>query len=353
MSKKIVLLVCLVALVVVGGVMYRVSSVKAPLVPIPAVDQSIPKKNTVAYQWQWENFTDKKTAPPTPESAEDEEEENTAPRGEVPYDVVKIYSILQSVEIGDDGRVMPNHTAKVALDIGFDDLGLDLSPAAIAELQELIRIGLPGEAGEEAAMVLENYHQFLLAEEEFNHQTSEGMPVGDRYDELVQLRREYLGTEMADQLFQVEDVQARHMISSFAVHQNQDLNEDEKRAELDALQESFDEKMLALGQLEPEIAAEAKVQRLRDSGATDAEIYSARENILGVERAQELQAADREEVRWQNNFNGFWQARQQIVQAGLDDAEKERQIEQLLNQHFTPDERERARLTAFKWESKD
>ncbi len=143
------------------------------------------------------------------------------------------------------------------------------------------------------------------------------------------------------------------MISSFAVHQNQDLNEDEKRAELDALQESFDEKMLALGQLEPEIAAEAKVQRLRDSGATDAEIYSARENILGVERAQELQAADREEVRWQNNFNGFWQARQQIVQAGLDDAEKERQIEQLLNQHFTPDERERARLTAFKWESKD
>jgi lipase chaperone LimK len=65
-----------------------------------------------------------------------------------------------------------------------------------------------------------------------------------------------------------------------------------------------------------------------------------------------LDAVDREDAQWQSRFDGFWQARNYVMQAGLDDAERERQIQQLLNQYFSPDERERARETSFDWQAR-
>jgi lipase chaperone LimK len=42
-----------------------------------------------------------------------------------------------------------------------------------------------------------------------------------------------------------------------------------------------------------------------------------------------------------------------VMQAGLDDAERERQINQLLEQYFTPEERDRARATSFDWQARE
>jgi lipase chaperone LimK len=42
-----------------------------------------------------------------------------------------------------------------------------------------------------------------------------------------------------------------------------------------------------------------------------------------------------------------------VIQAGLDDNERERQIEQLMNQYFSPEERERARATSSEWQAQD
>ena len=271
----------------------------------------------------------------------------------MPYDVVRIYNILQTIHLDDFGNVVPDHTAKKALDKGFDDLGPNLSAASMAELQELIRIGLPGAAGEEAALVMKQYYQFRLAEQEFNQQTNGQELVIDRYEELTQLRRDFLGDEIASQLFAVEDAQARHMLDIFALHQNDDLTEEEKLSQQEVLQDEFNDRLLALGQLQPEDAAEDKVRRLREQGATSEEIYSAREIILGETRALELAAADREETQWQNNFTRFWQARQQVMRAGLDEAERERQINQLLDQYFSAEEQERARLTSFEWQARE
>jgi lipase chaperone LimK len=114
----------------------------------------------------------------------------------------------------------------------------------------------------------------------------------------------------------------------------------------------LNDRLLALGQLQPEEAAAEKVQRLREQGASSADIYSTRTALLGTEGARNLAAVDREEKQWQARFNGFWQARRYVMQAGLDEAERDRQIEQLLNQYFSPAERERARATSFEWQAR-
>jgi lipase chaperone LimK len=329
---------------VIGGFAYWALRGDEAAVQTPPSRADVQKKsaNTIAHEWQWKNFDDGKT------TAADK----PGPAGEVPSNVVAIYRILQGIKVDESGHVVPDQTMKEALEEGFQQLGPDLTATSMSELQKSIRTGLPGQAGEEAAAILENYYRFRLAETEF-----EGHPVNqspaDHYERLVQLRRSYLGAEIADKLFAVEDVNGRHMLAAIAIQANASLTDEQKQAQQRALQDTLEDRLLAMGLVKPEEAAAEKVQRLRERGASNADIYSTREALLSAEGAHDLAAADREEAAWQSRFNGFWQARRYVEQAGLDDDERERQIEQLLDQYFNPEERERARLTSFDWQARE
>ncbi|HEX2242309.1 MAG TPA: lipase secretion chaperone [Gammaproteobacteria bacterium] len=359
--RKSVLIFGLAAAAVIAGMVYwALPQDEIPVSKRGAIQDQ--NTETIAYKWRWENLAKTKPAPKV--DGKDSEVDKARPAGEMPYDAVAVYRVLQSIKLDENGRLVPDQTAMQALEKGYSELGPNLSPEAMSELQKLIRAGLPGPAGEEAALILENYYRFRSAEVEFNQQRESQTPMAesglkgqlptvDRYEELVQLRRSYLGKETADSLFAVEDAQARHMFAAIAIQQNTNLTAEEKQAQQEALQEQLNERLLALGQVEPQEAAAEKVQRLRETGATSAEIYSTREAMLGAEGARELAMADQEEAQWQRRFNGFWQARRYVMQAGLDETERERQIEQLLNQYFSPEERDRARATSSEWQAQD
>lgn len=353
MEKKSVLISGLAAAAVIGAVAYWGLLRDETAAPKPSAVIQEQSPDSIAYKWQWGNFTNTKSAP-------DADADNQT--GEMPYDAVGVYKVLQSIRIDENGRLVPDQTAMQALERGYSELGPNLSARDMAELQELIRVGLPGPAGQEAAQILENYYRFRAAEAEFNQLRAETgsnaqmpnqLPTGERYEELVELRRSYLGKEVADSLFAVEDAQARHMFAAIAIQQNANLSAEEKQARQAALQEQLNDRLLALGQLEPQEAAAEKVQRLRETGASNADINSTRTAMLGEEGAREAAAADEEEAQWQRRFNGFWQARRYVMQAGLDGAERERQIEQLLEQYFSAEERDRARATSSDWQARD
>jgi lipase chaperone LimK len=347
MPTKPALLSSFAAAALIGGLAYWLLSSDTTTVPVPSADEST---NTIAHQWQWQNFTH--TTPASSAGANSPPPHEPHPTAQVPSDAVGIYRILQSTRLDENGRVIPDQTLKEALEEGFEELGPGLSPAALSELQSSIRTGLPGQAGEEAARILEDYYRFRLAEMEFNGQLANQSPA-EHYEKLVQLRRDYLGAEISHKLFAVEDTNARHMLAAIAIQTNPNLTGEEKEAQLGALQEKLNNSLLAQGLLEPEEAAAQKVQRLREQGASSTDIYSTRNAILGAEGARELAAVDREEAKWQIHFKGFWQARQYVMQAGLDEVERERQIDELLDQYFSPDERERARVTSFDWQARD
>lgn len=355
MSKKTVLISGLAAAAAMGGLAYWVlSGEKAAdesLTPAPtsSVDFQVQNANTIANNWRWESFSDTQRAP----SAGNTSEGGQPRPSKVPYDVVEVYKVLQSIKLDENGRVVPDQTAMQALERGFHDLGPNLSTEAMAGLQDVIRSGLPGPAGEEAARILENYYRYRHAEMEFNEQRDIQKSAMEHHKELMQLRRSYLGSDIADQLFAVEDAQARHMLAAIAIDQNANLTAEEKQAQQAALQEKLNNRLLAAGQLEPEEAAAEKVRHLREQGASSADIYASRQALLGAEGARELAEADREEAQWQSRFNGFWQARRYVMQAGLDEAERDRQVEQLLEQYFGPEERERARATSSEWQARD
>jgi lipase chaperone LimK len=350
MPKKSILISGLAA-AVIGGLAYWMLPGDESSVPTQtSADIQIKNTNTVASNWQWKNFND---AQPTPSADKNSEDDKPGPTDALPYDAVEVYKVLQSLKLDEDGRLVPDQTVLKALEIGYRDLGSDLSQEAMAGLQDVIRKGLPGQAGEEAALILENYYRYRSAESEFHEQLANQLPAASHYEELIQLRRNYLGQEVADQLFAVENAQARHMLAAIAIEKNTNLTDEEKQAQHKALRDKLNNRLIAQGQLDPEEVAAEKVTHLREQGASNDEIYSTRQAILGAEGASELAVADREEAQWQSRFNGYWQARRYVMQAGYDEAERQRQIEQLLNQYFRPEERDRARATSFEWQARD
>jgi lipase chaperone LimK len=351
MPKISVVISCLAAAGVIGGLAYWELSKDETVVAMPAPNADVQDKptDTVADKWQWQNFANTK---PVSNTGENLKGVKPLPKGEVPANVVGIYKIVQSMKLDANGRVVLDDSVSAALEEGLEGLPSNLSAAAMAELQKMIRTGLPGQAGEEAARLFENYYRFRAAEAEFIEQPVTQLPA-DHYEKLVQLRRSYLGAETADKLYAVEDTQGRHMMAAIAIQTNPNLTDEQKEAQQKTLQEKLNDRLLAQGLLAPEEAAAEKVQRLREQGASSADVYSARKAILGSEGARDLAAADREEAKWQSRFNGFWQARRYVMQAGLDQAERERQIEQLMDQYFSPEERDRARATSSDWEARD
>lgn len=351
MPKQSVLIFSLAAAAVIGGLAYWElrRGETAVLMTAPSADVQDKNTHTIAYKWQWQNFSN---TPSAANVGENSEAGKPRPTGEAPSNVVGIYRILQSIRLDENGHVVPDQRVKEALDQGLDELGANLSPVAMSELKKLIRTGLPGPAGDEAAHMLEDYYRFRLAEVEFNEQPVNQLPA-EHYEKLVKLRRSYLDADTADKLFAAEETNARHMLAAIAIQTNASLTDAEKQAQQNALQEKLSDRELALGLLAPEEAAAEKVQRLREQGASSADIYSTRQAILGPEGARDLAAADSEEAKWQSRFNEFWQARRYVMQAVLDEIERKRQIEQLLDQYFSPEERERARVTSFDREARD
>lgn len=356
MPRTSVLVFALAAGAVIVGLVYRTLPPDETVVPIPAVIQD-PDARTIANEWQWDNF--KKNQAQVAD-ARKPDLQKPRPSGEIPYDAATVYKVLQNIRLDDNGHVVPDQTALQALERGYNDLGADLSARDLSGLQELIRVGLPAPAGDEAARILEDYFRFRAAETEFNEvrtaqtdRTNGSLPTLDRYEELMELRRSYLGKEVADGLYAVEDAQARHMVAAIAVAQDAGLTAEEKQAQLNTLQAQLNNRLLAMGTLQPEEAAAEQVQRMRESGASSADIQSTRTEILGAEGARDMAAADREEAQWQRRFNDFWQARRYVMQAGLDETERERQIEQLLGQYFSAADRDRARTTSFDWQARE
>ncbi len=183
--KKSVLISSFLTVVVIGGLAYWLLSDKnAPgSMSAEVVNNQDKNPNAIANKWQWENFSsDKSVANSDAKKTETKTKTEKKPsdlEGQVSYDVIEIYNLLQSITLDETGGVIPDETAKQALENGFMSLGPDLSQEAMSELQDLIRIGLPGEAGEQAANILENYYQFRLAEVDFNQQMANALPASE------------------------------------------------------------------------------------------------------------------------------------------------------------------------------
>ena len=90
-----------------------------------------------------------------------------------------------------------------------------------------------------------------------------------------------------------------------------------------------------------------EVSALRAAGASDDEVFVARDNRFGREAAQRLADLDVAQELWWERFASYSEQRDDLLaemaQAEVSSEERHAALDALLEQHFKPSERRRAR----------
>lgn len=252
---------------------------------------------TVATEWDWSQFESlAETAGETVEAGEPESFADPDMVGDIQFDVDSIYQALHQVKLDDSDNIIIDDVVLRALNQALVYSNVEWTPEKIYEFTQIVRSGLPEVAAEQAVRLIEDFHEYQLAKREFFQlmgDTGSNLDYATQFDELVSLRRLYLGSDVAKQLFAREEAEARYMLSSMKLAKNRELNADERQLRQADVYEEF------------------------------------------VNRAPDV-------PDWDYRFQQFQAHKQDVLQSGLSVSEMQKQVQELMTQHFSQAELARA-----------
>ncbi|MES9991364.1 MAG: lipase secretion chaperone [Candidatus Thiodiazotropha sp.] len=248
------------------------------------------------------------------------------------FDKAKVIEIISQINLDDDGNLVIDLAAKKILQNAFIALTRLNDEQAVIELQKLIRLELPGVAGEQASNLLANYYEYRLAENEIINQNKSLIDSDSALDfeDLVQMRRAYLGQKMADKLFAEEEIVTRHMLELVELARDTGLSEEEKLQRQRILEREIQRQIATIKEFDP-------VTINRD-GLNNQTISV---NALNEPPMDKMVNGS----EWKQRFQGYWRQRQYIITAGLSEEDKLEQIRQLRRVYFSEEEMERLEAT--------
>lgn len=249
---------------------------------------------TVAQAWQWNEFSraERKSA----EASDD----RPAP---APFSAAGVHRALRDVELDANGLPVLDGKTLNILRTSFAEMKTGLSDAQVEELSRIVRSGLPGPAGEQAAKIVTDYYRYDVALRDLEAQRPppEGLASMQRQlEETVALRRQYFGYDVAAKLFAQEEAYAQFTLASMRIQETPGLSEEDKQR------------------------LQADLRNNIDAGVLP-------------------DKPDARELEWQRRYAQFAREKQLVLDAGLSERDQKEQIEQLIATHFKENERERAR----------
>ncbi|MGH0037870.1 MAG: lipase secretion chaperone [Myxococcota bacterium] len=198
------------------------------------------------------------------------------------------------------------------------------SPEELAQrIRTAIRERLAPPADAEAEAFLATYLDYLAAgDEEFRVPGLAGSGDLERRLQWVrELRREHFGPELAERLFGEEEETVRIHLERRRIRAAEDLDPDERRARLEALEERYPESVReARARAVLPLRHAREEAALREQGASAQEIDALRAERFGPEAARRLRALDEERARWQARWQAY-SARRRALAAEIDDAD--------------------------------
>lgn len=168
-----------------------------------------------------------------------------------------------------------------------------------------------------------------------------------RIDAALGLRARYFTPAEATALFGIADTVTRDALARLGIENNTQLSPAQKRlqlAELDAkLPAQVREWRAPQTRMDTLIDAENEA---RARGASDAEIFQIRAQLVGADAAKAMAATDQEEAQWQRRVAAYKLERDRILaDAKWSPAERELEVQRVRERTFN--ESDRKRLEAF------
>ncbi len=252
-------------------------------------------------------------------------------------------------DLSEDGRLLPGPHTMVELDVLLAQLPEHPDRAVLQRLESRIVEGLPIEAKASAVHILHAYLRYRKAEAEFESQgeSAESITAEERFRNLVALRRQHLGPEVASALFSASEAQAWHGIQVSRIEADRTLDTQQKHARLAALENALPDAVVEMMGDDAGTRAvretERQVASLRERGASEDEIRQLREQALDEDALQAISAMEAQQVEWARRYEAFRQQAATIRAAGISEPLKQQHVDALLRQHYKEYEIQAAR----------
>jgi lipase chaperone LimK len=239
------------------------------------------------------------------------------------------------------GHLLPSPAILRRFDYYLSARGEEPLAAIRARIEADIAEALPPGAAVEARALLDHYLAYRAAARELH---ARGLAPGDldtRLQRIRELRREHFGAGTARLLFEQEERLAEAALEQRRIELDPDLDPAERERRLEGVEAGLPPSLAAARaaatlplRLQQDEAA------LRDAGADPAEIRRLREETVGVEAAERLEALDAHRREWERRLALYREQRDALLATRAPAADA---LEELRIRHFAPEELARVR----------
>ena len=253
----------------------------------------------------------------------------------------------------DNGNLIINPDIRRVFDYFLSTLGTESLAKIEQRLRAYIQHQLPVKAAQQAEQLLENYlalNQALsMLESPVEGETGGLSQTGvlrERLLSIQSLRREYLPADVIDAFYADDDALYQLALWRMDIIQDGTLSVDQRTQALADLVQSLSPHLQrVMNKLNKQQQLNRLTKCLLDNGGSDADLYQLRKSFYGPDAAERLAQLDQSRqqrqtrmTRWLRDLDSLMAVR------GLDDADRQQQIDRLRRDHFKCAELNRVKI---------
>ncbi|ARU58439.1 lipase [Oleiphilus messinensis] len=258
-------------------------------------------------------------------------------------------SVPDGLAVDRNGQLILNRGLRDVFDYYLSTLGEENPELIQRRILAMLNQALPEPALSQSIAALDRYISYLKSLEtlqQYGGVTPDQIDperLQEQQQELKALREQYLGDTLAQAFFQDDESWADYTIARIRILQNTTLNQIDKARELDVLrtgQPEFVQSQLNAVSVYQDL--KQLTSELEEQGANQAEVRLLREQMVGVEAADRLEALDQKRAQFQQRINNWLTQRESLLnQSQLDHDARQRAVKEARASQFEAQEMNR------------
>lgn len=251
------------------------------------------------------------------------------------------------------GHLILDFNVRRVFDFFLTATGEEPLEILVSRIRAYINSQLPPDAATEAHRVLDEYLAMQQALEGVSDQTTPIANDGEvdaatlraRKADIQAVRQQYLHPDTYSAFYDQEDQYDNFSLSRLEIVQDKTLSPLERSEKVAALEQTLPD------ELRESVQALSRLQNLntltrewQTSGGSDAELRQMRENLLGPEATDRLEALDNQREEWDQRVSRWTSERNEVLaNAALSEQDKAEQLDALRQNHFSASELNRVK----------
>lgn len=261
--------------------------------------------------------------------------------------------------IDENNKLVPTRGLRRLYDYFLSALGEETSDTIDARVEAYITSRTPEPAASTAVTLYYTYKNYLtrLSTMQDNYgnlqlqKTKDGEIdlnlIKQRHQDIIKIRNELFEPETAEAFFGSDDELEAHNIAVMEISQNPDLTDEQRKNAIQDYQSRLPDSTIKQRIMQKQNFQNLmeRTEQLKAQGATKAELFAMRSEMVGVEAAQRLSNVDDVNQAFDDRFNEYTKLKQQIEASDSSEASQQAQIQAVEQRLFN--ETERKRLTGY------